>query len=92
MAKKNQKITSIKLQSDTKSRLDGLKEYQHETYDEVINKVLNIINISIRNPLSGARIFRNIKRKKIGKEKLHESLIARQETQREMEQASENYE
>ena len=91
MPKKNQKITSIKLQTETKSRLDGLKEYQHETYDEVINKVLNIINISIRNPISGARIFRNIKRKKMGKEKLHERLIARQETRREMEHEAENY-
>jgi len=41
-----------------------------ETYNEVLNKMLNIINITIRNPVAGARIFRGIKRKKIGKEKL----------------------
>ena len=86
MAKKTIKTTTIKLLSTTKSRLDGLKEYERETYDELINKVLNIVNIAIRNPLAGARIFGNIKRKKIGKEKVHERLIARQETQRELAQ------
>lgn len=78
-------ITTIKLESETKKRLDGLKEYEHETYDEVINKVLNIINITIKNPLGGARIFKNIKRKKIGKEKIHETLLARQQTKEELE-------
>lgn len=82
-------ITTIKLNSETKRRLDGLKEYERETYDEVINKIFNIINITIRNPLSGARIFKNIKRKKIGKEKVHEILLARQQTQQDLE--NENY-
>lgn len=88
MAKENIP-TTIKLKEETKKRLDGLKEYKRESYDEVINKVLNIINITIRNPVAGARIFRNIKRKKMGKEKIHERLLARQETQREMEQEGE---
>jgi len=79
------KITTIKLLIATKTRLDSLKEYERETYDEVINKVLNIINISIRSPLSGARIFKNIKRRKMGKAKIHEKILARQETQREIE-------
>ena len=58
------KITTIKLEKSTKDRLDGLKEHHRESYDEVIQKVLNIINITVRSPVSGARIFRNIKRKK----------------------------
>lgn len=86
MPKKTERTTSLKLSQDTKSRLDRLKEYERETYDEVINKVLNIINISIRNPPAGARIFRNIQRKKIGKQKVAERLLARQETKQEMEQ------
>ena len=86
MANKTSKTTTIKLLNATKSRLDGLKEYERETYDEVLNKVLNIVNIAIRNPLAGARIFGNIKRKKMGKQKIHERLLARQETQREIEQ------
>jgi len=82
----DKKITTIKLNNETKKRLDNLKEYERETYDELINKVLNIINISIKNPLSGARIFKNIKRKKIGKQKLHDRILARQQTQQELEQ------
>ena len=55
------------MSKSTKSRLDELKEYNRETYDEVLNKMINIINITIRNPVAGARIFRNIKRKKQNK-------------------------
>lgn len=77
--------TTIKLLPETKRRLDGLKEYEHETYNELINKVLNIINITIRNPLGGARIFRNIKRKKLGKQKIAEKLLSRHETRQELE-------
>jgi large-conductance mechanosensitive channel len=75
--------TTMKLSSETKKRLDGLKEYERETYDELINKVLNIINIAIR-------IFKNIKKKKIGKERVHERLIARQQTREEMENENAN--
>jgi hypothetical protein len=64
------KITTIKIEENTKKRIDQLKEYKRETYNEVLNKMLNIVNITIRNPIAGARIFRGIKRKKMGKEKL----------------------
>lgn len=60
-------ITTIKLEKNTKIRLDSLKEYERETYDEVIKKTLNIINITIKNPMAGARIFRNIKKRKVKK-------------------------
>ena len=85
MAKENIP-TTIKLREETKKRLDGLKEYERESYDEVINKVLNIINITIRNPIAGARIFKNIKRIKLGKEKIAEKLLARHQTRQELEQ------
>jgi len=64
------KITTIKIEENTKKRIDQLKEYKMETYNEVLNKMLNIINITIKNPIAGARIFRGIKRKKIGKDRL----------------------
>ena len=63
------KITTIKIEKPTKDRLDGLKEYHRETYDDLIKKILNIINITIRSPTTGARIFRNIKHKKRAKER-----------------------
>jgi hypothetical protein len=58
------KITTIKLEKGTKERLEALKEHRRETYNDTINKMLNIINITITNPVRGAKIFRNIKKKK----------------------------
>lgn len=74
---KDSRITTIKLDKSIKSRLDGLKEYKRETYNELIKKTLNIINISIRNPVAGARIFRGIKRKNSKKDAVYQD----QETQ-----------
>jgi predicted DNA-binding protein len=62
------KITTIKLENEVKQRLDSLKEYPRETYNDVIKKTLNIFNITIRSPESGARILRKIKLKKTKKE------------------------
>lgn len=43
-------ITTIKLSRETKSRLDNLKEYRRETYDEILQKILNILNVCKINP------------------------------------------
>jgi len=66
------KITTIKLGKNTKDRLDALKEHHRESYDEVIAKTLDIINITIRNPTAGSRIFRRIKVRKNRKNKKEE--------------------
>ena len=50
MADKNQNITTIKLLKDSKKRLDKLKIHNRETYDDVIQKILNILNILKLNP------------------------------------------
>jgi len=63
--KKKNIETTLKLSKETKKRLDGLKEHRRETYDDLLNKIVDIINITIRNPVAGARIFKNIKRKKL---------------------------
>ena len=44
------KITTIKLSEGTKDRLNHLKVYQRETYDEILNKVLDILNLAIHDP------------------------------------------
>jgi len=64
----NDKITTIKLNKDTKARLEHLREHKSESYDEIINKSLNILNIARRSPGLGARILRDMDRsKKMGK-------------------------
>ena len=47
----NTKITTIKLAKETKSRLDSLKEHKRESYEEVIEKILGILNICKVSPL-----------------------------------------
>ena len=35
--------TTIQIQEETKERLDNLKDYERETYEEIIQKLLNIV-------------------------------------------------
>ena len=58
------KTKTVKLRMETKERLVGLREYRRETYNEIIEKVLQMINICIENPIAGARMFREVKRKR----------------------------
>jgi hypothetical protein len=55
------KITTIKLDNKTKQRLEHLREHK-ETYNEVINKALNILNICLKKPLLANKILRDIER------------------------------
>jgi hypothetical protein len=48
--KTKNKITTIKLSKTTKSRLDKLKSYKRESYDEILEKILEILNISKVSP------------------------------------------
>jgi len=58
------KITTIKVTNETKSRLDAIKGHEKESYEEVIKRALNILNITKRSPGLGARIMRDIERAK----------------------------
>lgn len=42
--------TTIKLQKETKNRLDTFREYKNESYDEVINKLVYIAKNTKKNP------------------------------------------
>lgn len=53
-------ITTIKLKIETKTRLDHLKEFEKESYDEIIKKVLFILNNLRSNSEVAAGILRNI--------------------------------
>lgn len=43
-------ITTIKLSKQTKERLDKLKVYKRESYEEIIQKVLEILNLTRTSP------------------------------------------
>ena len=59
-------ITTIKLEQETKARLERLKEHERETYNQVIKKVLYILNRIRKDPVSANRVLgsidKNIKR------------------------------
>ncbi len=46
----NGKITTIKLKESTKGRIENLRSYKRESYDELLQKVLEVLNICRLNP------------------------------------------
>jgi len=53
-------ISTIKIHRETKKRLDHLKEHNRETYEQVLRKILFILNLSKKNPEKAQRIFNKI--------------------------------
>ncbi len=43
-------ITTIKISRKTKERLDSLKEYKRESYEEILQKALEILNLCKFDP------------------------------------------
>ncbi len=46
----SKKITTIKLAENTKNRLDNLRVYQRETYNDILKKMLELLNACRVNP------------------------------------------
>lgn len=57
---KTKEITTIKLSSETKERLDKLKEYSRESYDETLRKMLGILNLAKSEPEKAKGILHKI--------------------------------
>jgi len=47
---KTEKITTLKVNVKTKDRIDFLRVYKRESYDEIIQKILGVLNICRANP------------------------------------------
>ena len=62
------KITTIKVQEKTKLRLNKLKEYKLESYEQLLRKMLFILNLCRKRPESAKRkleqIDNSVKREK----------------------------
>ena len=54
---KKPKITTIKLSTKTKSRLNNLKIHKRETYEEILQKMLGILNTCLLNPEKARGFF-----------------------------------
>lgn len=46
-----EKITTIKLSDKTKARLDKLRAYPKESYESILKKTIDVLNICRVNPL-----------------------------------------
>ncbi len=53
-------ITTIKLHKETKERIDKLKDSHNESYDDLLKKILYILNNTRENPEKGKRILQQI--------------------------------
>jgi len=81
------KITTIKLDGETKQRLEHLKEHERETYNQIIKKMLYILNEIRKDPVSGNRILSkidaNIARKNIYEKRMNQKANKKMQKQKE---------
>ncbi|MBI3334435.1 hypothetical protein HYZ97_03025 [Candidatus Pacearchaeota archaeon] len=56
--------TTIKLSKKTKARLDNLKEYRLETYEEVLEKMLSLLNLCRNQPDEARKRLIDLEQKK----------------------------
>jgi hypothetical protein len=50
-------ITTVKISTETKDRLNKLKEYSKESYDEILKKILFVLNTCRKNPEKAQRML-----------------------------------
>lgn len=55
-------ITTIKVDKKTKDRIDKLRVHKRETYDEILQRVLGILNVARVNPERAQARLRVIER------------------------------
>ncbi len=57
---KKMKITTMKLVEETKNRLEKLREHKRETYDDILRKMLYVLNVARDSPEKAKRILEKI--------------------------------
>ncbi|MBR9704724.1 hypothetical protein GOV12_04885 [Candidatus Pacearchaeota archaeon] len=56
-------VTTVKISTATRERLGKLKEYERETFDEVLNKVLYVLNVCRKDSEKAKKFLESIDRK-----------------------------
>lgn len=62
--KKNNNITTLKLEKETKERLEKLREHKRETYDDIIRKIMYVLNTVRDEPIKARAILEFIDEKR----------------------------
>ena len=57
---KEGKITTIKLLEETKLRIEKLREHKRESYDDILRKILYVLNAARESPEKAKRILERI--------------------------------
>lgn len=63
MEKKNNKegkVTTIKLLEETKLRIEKLREHKRESYDEILRKILYVLNLARDEPEKAKKTLERI--------------------------------
>ena len=66
------KITTIKLLNETKLRIEKLREHKRESYDDILKKILYVLNAAREDPDKAKRILERVsdlRRKMLEEEK-----------------------
>jgi len=51
------KITTMKLLEETKIRLEKLREHKRESYDDILRKILYVLNVAREEPEKAKKIL-----------------------------------
>jgi hypothetical protein len=54
------KVNTIKLLEETKNRLEKLREHKKESFDDILKKILYILNIAREEPEKAKKILEKI--------------------------------
>ena len=54
---KEGKITTIKLLEETKNRIEKLREHKRESYDDILRKILYVLNVARDDPEKAKRVL-----------------------------------
>lgn len=55
-----EKITTIKLLEETKLRIEKLREHKRESYDDILKKILYVLNLARDSPEKAKRVLERI--------------------------------
>lgn len=51
------KITTIKIKKETKGRIEKLREHKRETYDDILRKILYVLNTTRDDPDKARKVL-----------------------------------
>ena len=55
-----EKITTIKLLEETKIRIEKLREHKRESYDDILRKILYVLNTARESPEKAKKVLERI--------------------------------